>query len=218
MGASPSDANFGCEDAAELDEAALNRALVEAIDQPIVTCDSTGRVVTMNAAARQLCGVGEDAEIDEASVRMLELDERTITPGTHPVDRALAGEATIAKRLMLVAADGSVRPVQVNAARLHDAAGDPIGAAMTIWSCEGESAAERRLVNFASDIEILTEVSRLLSELHDPDEAAGIVCMVATGSTGAIAVLLWGISSGELEIERHEGAIEPAEMPAVTSP
>jgi hypothetical protein len=48
-----------------------------------------------------------------------------------------------------------------------------------------------RLRQYASDIETLTEVGNILSELQDPDEAAAMICTVATGATRAIAVLLW---------------------------
>ncbi len=69
------------------------------------------------------------------------------------------------------------------------------------------AAREERLLDYATDLEILSEVSRTLSEVSDPDQAAEIICTVVLGATGAVAVLLWELTGRELDVRRCEGAL-----------
>jgi len=70
-----------------------------------------------------------------------------------------------------------------------------------------ESESVARLRTYVSDFEILTEVSRLLADVQDAEEAASIICTVAIGSTGAIAVLLWELQDETLMLRWQEGMV-----------
>ena len=104
------------------------------------------------------------------------------------------------------------RPMEVSAGPLRDRGGNLLGAMMTIRAADREPAPEERLLNYASDLEMLSEVSRMLSELSDPDEAAIAICTAAIGATGAITVLLWELTDDGLQICHDEGALAAEEL------
>jgi diguanylate cyclase (GGDEF)-like protein len=101
---------------------------------------------------------------------------------------------------------------QVTRVALHDATGGPLGEAFTVAGARGDDGGDQ-LRQYASDIETLTEVGNILSELQDPDEAAAMICTVATGATGAIAVLLWErTGEAELVLRHNEGLLGSSEL------
>jgi diguanylate cyclase (GGDEF)-like protein/PAS domain S-box-containing protein len=184
--------------------------LIETLAQPVVGVDAAGRLTLVNAAARRLWGLQE--ELEPGSVSRGELcfeqeDGRELAPESEPLARALEGQRPVRERLRLIARDGESRLVDVTAKALRSGGGEIRGATLTIDVDGGEARSDEQLRDYASDIEMLTEVSWMLAELQDPDEAASVICTVATAATGAIAVLLWELVDCQLVMYRYEGGL-----------
>jgi diguanylate cyclase (GGDEF)-like protein len=189
--------------------AELGLALLERVDLPVVACDAIGGLALANAAARALWELPEQIEgrPPVCQVAMLSrLDGKQITCGEHPLRRALASESRF-ERLRVVTSGGRSQLVEVGSKPLCDPQGAVVGAMLTVYSVDRESPTEEQLRDYVSDYEILTEVGRMLAELQDADDAASVICTVATGASGAIAVLLWELSNGELLMRRHDGMV-----------
>lgn len=76
----------------------------------------------------------------------------------------------------------------------------------------GSDAAASTQLDYASDLMMLAEVSRLLAEIRDPDEAAAMICTVVLGATGAVAMVLWRLGGEQLELAHLETAIDTDEL------
>jgi diguanylate cyclase (GGDEF)-like protein len=192
------------------------RTLLDALQSAVLACDPAGRLLYANPAALALWGhlhqpVGEPA-IETFAVRGESAD--AVPDRRHPLARALRGESVYNEALRVGTPDGAGAEICVNAYPFAPGA-EHSGAIMSA-SEQRESARERRLATYVSDFEILTEVSRRLADVQDAEEAGSIICTVATGSTGAIAVLLWELEGEELELRWHEGLVSGGELSELT--
>jgi diguanylate cyclase (GGDEF)-like protein len=186
-------------------------AVLYALEQPVLVCDLVGRLALANAAARDLLGLTE--ELDTDGLGWVEEDEaHPPAPVLLPLWRALEGVQLRRKRLRLLTRTGESELLEVSASALWDARGELLGATLTIFPARPDAASEERLRNYAADMEGLEEVSRVLAELQDPDEAASVICTVATGATGAIAVLLWEHAGEDLVVRCYEGGVSADEL------
>ena len=191
------------------------RALLDALPSAVLACDPAGRLLYANAAARALWGVAP--ALDAAAVGVFAVRDESVGPVSerrHPLARALRGETICDEVFRVGTRDGAGSEICVSAQPLTRASCGLDGALMTARAPR-ESAREQRLATYVSDFEILTEVSRLLADVQNAEEAGSIICTVATGSTGAIAVLLWELGGGELNLCWHEGAVCGGELAAL---
>src|SRR5450755_3016768 len=180
--------------AAQDSQAELAFALIGALQVPVLACDARGRLVLASQAARALLGLG-DGGLDGDGFSWLEDDTEAPLALLDPLWRALEGQELVRQPLRLLSAAGESELVHVSAEAFHDARGTALGAVMTILvAVAGASDSEQRLSVYASDMELLEQVSQTLAELQDPDETAGVICTVVAGATGAIAVLLWELA------------------------
>jgi diguanylate cyclase (GGDEF)-like protein len=182
----------------EASAAELGLAVVEAWHLPVVAFDRGGTVSLANAAARELWGLVDGPGSDGRPVRWF--DDALPGAAIAPADGSPQEQWRV-----LAPADGPARPALVQTRALHDARGVVIGSVMTILAVE--STVEQQLQSYASDLEMLAEVSRLLAEVSDPDEAAAMICTVAVGATGASALLLWSLADGTLEVAHQESCL-----------
>jgi diguanylate cyclase (GGDEF)-like protein/PAS domain S-box-containing protein len=195
--------------------AELTLALIDSLEAPLLVCDAEGRLVLANQAARELLGLTDGLDVDGFNW-VEENDAHTPVAMLDPLWRALQGDDMLPEELYLLTRSGASLPVQVTASGLHDAHGEPLGAVMTLLPVRAESATEQRLRVYASDMELLQEVSQTLAELQDPDQAASVICTVATGATGAIAVLLWEHAGDGLVIRCCEGGVSAEDLAEIS--
>lgn len=196
------------------------RALLDALPSAVLACDQDGRLLYANAAARALWGAGPTAAgagptAAGGATRAFPMRDESAAPvpeRRHPLTRALRGEELRDELYRVGTRNGAGCEICVSAQPL-DAAGLQ-GALMTAHAPR-ESARERRLATYVSDFEILTEVSRLLAEVQNAEEAGSIICTMATGSTGALAVLLWELGATGLSLRWHEGMVSGGELTAL---
>ncbi|HLJ03477.1 MAG TPA: diguanylate cyclase [Solirubrobacteraceae bacterium] len=194
--------------------AELQGAVLDALDSAVTACDSQGRVTFANATAAGLWPAQPGAVPGWTRFELLDETGATVGPDRHPLQRALGGER-VEELYYVTGTEGHVVPVLVRATPLECAGVGRSGAMMS--ACEqGESEGEARLRNYISDFEILTEVSRMLADVQDAEAAASVICTVAIGFTGAIAVLLWELQDGALVLRGQEGMVTGAELATLT--
>lgn len=188
--------------------AQLALALIDAWDHPVVICDAQGRLVLTNAQARAQWNLPADLDAHVPEDRGAWFGEHPDHAACgDPLSRALTGETPLKEWRLLCDADGCTRSALVSARTLVAPCGQVLGAEMRILEVGDESMRQERLRTYAADLEMMTEVSRLLSEASDPEDAASMICTVATGATGAIATVLWGLQDDELCLRHHESAL-----------
>jgi diguanylate cyclase (GGDEF)-like protein len=192
----------------------LGLMIVDALDVPVLVSDCAGRLLMVNAAARQLLDVSDSDDM-ALMVRGRQLEARGGGSESMSVQAALVGalgEAQLAREPMgLVVEDGASIPVTVSSQRLWDERCGVVGAVMSFLPGLEASGGEKHQQD-SSDIEMMDVVSRTLAELQDPDAAASVICTVAAGMTGATAVLLWDRAGDDLVIRCVEGALEDSQL------
>jgi diguanylate cyclase (GGDEF)-like protein len=189
----------------ELSGAPLALALIDSLEVPVVACDGRGRLSLANAAAREMWGLPGRFSARSRADGVTWFAEDPERPGTGDLlNRALAGEQPLQEWRQLPSAAGDIGSVLVSAKPLYDTEGALQGAVMRVMAAEDNPVDERQLQNYASDLEMLMEASRMLSEVSDPDEAAATICTVATGATGAMAMLLWELNDEQLVLCHYE--------------
>ena len=127
-------------------------AILENVGDAVFACDAAGRLTVVNAAGRDLLGVGEhalDADQDVrdavALVQRRAFDGTPIPPEVVPLMRALRGERVRDQRHVVVRADGSERAVSVNAQPIVRAAdGALVGAVAVARDISVERLADER--------------------------------------------------------------------------
>ncbi|MHB2033034.1 MAG: PAS domain-containing protein, partial [Gemmatimonadaceae bacterium] len=126
----------------------MYRATLYSIGDAVITTDSAGRVRHMNQVAERLTGW------TEADARNRPLDEvfRIVNEATHhavesPVTAALRAGAVVAleNRTLLLARDGTQRPITDTAAPVRNDAGTVIGVVLVFSDRTTQHAAERAL-------------------------------------------------------------------------
>jgi diguanylate cyclase (GGDEF)-like protein len=195
------------------DADARGRALLDALESAVIACDPAGRLLYANPAALRLWGL-KAQPAGELAIAAFSVREETADPvpdRRHPLSRALRGETVRNDVFRVGTPDGAGPEICVSAHPFTSPAARLQGALMTS-SQQRESARELRLATYVSDFEILTEVSRLLADVQDAEEAGSIICTVATGSTGAIAVLLWELEQDTMTLRWQEGLVSGDEL------
>ena len=124
------------------------RVTLQSIGDAVIATDPRGIVASLNPVAAQLTGW----PVEEAVGRPLEdvfriRDERTRRPVPNPVDRALAEGRVVglANHTVLVARDGTERPIDDSAAPIRDAGGALIGVVLVFRDVAERRRAEREL-------------------------------------------------------------------------
>jgi PAS domain S-box-containing protein len=120
--------------------------VLRSIGDAVVATDAKGRVVFMNPIAEQLCGCAEaDVRGRAAEEVLLLLDEQARTPAADPLRRALDERRIVglAGQTLLVARDGTERPIDDAAGPIIDSQGRLLGAVLVFREISERLQAER---------------------------------------------------------------------------
>jgi PAS domain S-box-containing protein len=138
------------------------------IGDAVITTDTDGRVTYLNAVAEQLTGWG----LNEAKAKPLEkvfaiLNEETLRPVENPVEKVLRDGSVVglANHTVLVAKDGTLRPIDDSAAPIRDSSGQVIGVVMVFRAVTAQRKAEQHR-------NIRLAVTHILNEAGDVQEMA----------------------------------------------
>jgi PAS domain S-box-containing protein len=124
------------------------RTTLFSIGDAVITTDTAGKVTTLNTVAEQLTGwtAAEASGHSLAEVFQI-VDENSRLPVMNPALRALREGAIVglANHTVLVARDGSERPIDDSAAPIRDGSGNILGAVLVFRDISGRRDTERRL-------------------------------------------------------------------------
>jgi PAS domain S-box-containing protein len=195
------------------DQRELLQATLASISDAVIATDARGRVTFLNGVAQQLTGWS----LAEATGTPLEevfriYDEQTRSPLPNPAERALREEIVVglANHTMLMARDGTLRPIDDSAAPIRNSAGRVAGAVLVFRDVSDrrqreESLGERmRLLALSADIGLaLTQSDSLRLALAQCANA--LVEHVGCGSAA-----IWKVDSeaSQLELQALAGPIK----------
>jgi PAS domain S-box-containing protein len=124
------------------------RVTLESMGDAVIATDAQGRITLMNPVAEALTGW----PADEAAGRPLAevfriISARTRRPASNPVDRVLAEGVVVglANHTLLVARDGTERPIDDSAAPIRGAGGEVLGVVLIFRDVTDRYAAEEAL-------------------------------------------------------------------------
>jgi PAS domain S-box-containing protein len=111
-------------------------AVLESVENGIVACDNQGRLTFFNDAARAIHGVEQTSLAPEQWAERYQVycadGSAPLAVDRLPLVRALHGERVEATDVVVRAIDGRTRQVQVSGRPLRDAAGDILGAVISM--------------------------------------------------------------------------------------
>jgi PAS domain S-box-containing protein len=124
------------------------RVTLLGIGDGVVTVDATGRVTMVNPVAEQLTGWSNAAAAGRQLTEIFRIvNEDTRSEVVNPVTLVFSTGRiqALANHTVLIAADGTERPIDDSAAPIRNARGDMIGAVLVFRDVSARRAAERRL-------------------------------------------------------------------------
>ena len=129
------------------------RVTLGSIGDAVITTDTQGDVVYLNAVAESLTGWSND----EARGQRLDsvfriVDERTREPVANPAAKVLRDGATVglANQTVLITKDGDEHPIDDSATPIRDAEGNILGVVLVFRDVATQREAERRIAQSES--------------------------------------------------------------------
>ncbi len=124
------------------------RVTLASISDAVIATDNQGKVTYLNAVAEELTGwTAKDAEGIPLEAVFFILNESSRLPIDNPVERVLREGVVVglANHTILIAKDGTERPIDDSAAPIRDAAGKMIGDVLIFRDVTEQRRAERAL-------------------------------------------------------------------------
>jgi PAS domain S-box-containing protein len=123
------------------------RVTLASIGDAVIVTDTSGRVTFLNTVAEALTGCGQDALGRLLNEVFRTVQEMTRTPVESPVARVLRGGevAALAEHTVLIARDGTERPIDDSAAPIRDAQGRTVGVVLVFRDVTKHRRAEEAL-------------------------------------------------------------------------
>ena len=160
------------------------------IGDAVIATDTEGRVTFLNAVAQELTGwTTEDAEGKPLEAVFAILNEKTRQPVENPVERVLREGVVVglANHTVLIARDGTERPIDDSAAPIRDAAGKMIGVVLIFRDVTEQRRAEQhRNARLA--------VTHALSEAATVEDGAGGVLRAVCENLGWDVGFFWTVN------------------------
>jgi PAS domain S-box-containing protein len=132
------------------------RITLSSIGDAVISTDAEGRVTFMNRVAETLTGWPESEAIGRLLPEVFHIvDEATRQSGESPALRALreGGVVGLANHTVLIARDGSERPIDDSAAPIRDDSGAPVGVVLVFRDVSGRKGGEEAQARLAAIVE-----------------------------------------------------------------
>jgi two-component system CheB/CheR fusion protein len=131
------------------------RTTLASIGDAVITTDTAGRVATMNAVAEALTGwTAQDAAGQPLEAVFRIVNEETRRPVANPAARALTEGIIVglANHTVLLAKDGTERPIDDSAAPIHCREGQVVGCVLVFRDVTKRRRLEDHLRHLADDL------------------------------------------------------------------
>ncbi len=155
------------------------RLTLTSIGDAVIATDGRGRVTFINPVAESLIGWSATEAVDRPLDQVLRIiNEATRQPVDNPVARVLAtGEIIgMANRTVLIARDGTERPIEDSAAPIQDVDGSIAGVVLVFRDCTEQQRSSR----------LLNEQKQILERIARGGELPGVldaICLLIEGQT-----------------------------------
>ena len=149
-----------------------SRATLRSIGDAVISTDTQGRVRQMNPVAERLTGWSEAEAVGRPLGEVLRVvDERTRAPVDCPVKRVLrSGDAVdLTRGALLLARDGTERPIADSGAPVRNEDGDPIGVVIVFRDQTAERAAQEKLAASEARLRLVLDTEPECVKLAAPD-------------------------------------------------
>ncbi|WP_432993106.1 PAS domain S-box protein [Dactylosporangium sp. CA-233914] len=174
------------------------RAVLENLSDAVVACDRTGALTVFNPAAERLHGLPVEPFPPHAWAGRCDLLNPDGTPmrvQDVPLYRALRGETVAGERLLIAPRGQPVRTVLASGRQLRDAAGNVLGAVVSMRDVSEQVAAQERVERHMGALVATIESQRAVTAaVRDRDEVlrvvAGRAVAAVPAAEGAVVELL----------------------------
>lgn len=150
----------------------LLRVTLASIGDAVIATDMQGRVTFLNGVAEQLTGWRQDDARNQPLEKVyVVLNEQTRKAVLNPVDRVLRAGAAEAEagHTILIARDGSERPIDENDAPIREESGKLIGVVVTFRDVTEQRRAHRALREREQELRLVTDQAPALLAHCDLD-------------------------------------------------
>ncbi len=147
-----------------------SKVTLASIGEGVITIDPDGHVSFVNPVAEQLTGWTQHDALGRPLAEMFRLvDEATGEPVENPGLRVLrrGGEAERTEPVLLLARDGTARPIEVTAAPIRTAAGVPLGCVSIFRDVTERRRLERELAQLVERERAARSEAERVSELKE---------------------------------------------------
>ncbi len=168
------------------------RVTLASIGDAMIATDTHGRVTFLNGVAQELTGwTQQDAEGKPLEAVFVILNEKTRQPVENPVEKVLRDGVVVGlgNHTVLIARDGTERPIDDSAAPIRDRSGKLIGVVLTFRDVTEQRRAEQhRNVRLA--------VTSALSEAARLEDGANGVLRAVCENLGWDMGFFWTLNEG----------------------
>lgn len=148
------------------------RTTLASIGDAVIATDTEGRITNLNGVAEALTGwTGDEAAGQPLDAVFRIVNERTPRPVENPAARALREGAIVglANHTVLIAKDGTERPIDDSAAPIRCTAGEVVGCVLVFRDVTERREAERRLQRSEERYRALVTATSQMVWTTDPD-------------------------------------------------
>jgi PAS domain S-box-containing protein len=138
--------------------------ILQSIGDAVIATDAAGRVTLLNPVAEALTGWPRDEAVGQLLETALPLiNERTREPVENPVAKVLREGTTVglANHTVLIARDGTERPIDDSAAPIYNEKGETIGVVLVFRDVAEKRAAEVTLRTSEERLRLALEAGRM---------------------------------------------------------
>ena len=179
------------------------RVTLSSIGDAVVVTDAEGRVNFLNPVARELCGWGDEAIGKPLEAVFQIVNEQSRAAVENPVAKVLREGRVVglANHTILIARDGTERPIDDSAAPIRDESGAIRGVVLVFRDVSEQKAAERARAERNRLAEFEANVGIALTELRDLPEMLQGCCGAMVRYLDAAFARIWTLDEAGTVLE-----------------